>query len=330
MSILFVGTEGDALENIGAALYSASAGRFDADASRVALRSAEMDHWRTPIFSRGSSRWAHFAMYYEGTVNPAADSDVVTVVDSTTGNEILRLKALNAETYFQYHNGSAWVDISGILPFSDDTLYQIDIECDVDGSTGSFALYIDGVKNAELTGNTDFRSGAQADKILFWNQNHSTSSSQYTVYFTEVIVADEPTVNWRLVTLWPDGNGNHTAWTGDYTDIDEAEYDTADQVDTTTAAQRESFTIRDIPTVFADLDVAAVVVAALAKRGTTGPQDLQIMVRTNSLDFDSSSVGLSNVAYERFQNVWATNPDTSAAWTQAEVNALEIGVESIT
>ena len=53
----------------------------------------------------------------------------------------------------------------------------------------------------------------------------------------------------------------------------------------------------------------------------------QIGVRTGSTDYWSANKDTVNVTtYVLFSETWTTNPNTSSAWTSAQIDALEIGV----
>jgi hypothetical protein len=53
----------------------------------------------------------------------------------------------------------------------------------------------------------------------------------------------------------------------------------------------------------------------------------QIGVRTGGTDYWSGNKDTVNVTtYVLFSETWTTNPNTSAAWTSAQIDALEIGV----
>jgi hypothetical protein len=54
----------------------------------------------------------------------------------------------------------------------------------------------------------------------------------------------------------------------------------------------------------------------------------KIGIRTNSTDYYSADKSTSSVTtYILFSETWATNPNTSAAWTVAQLDELQIGVQ---
>lgn len=56
----------------------------------------------------------------------------------------------------------------------------------------------------------------------------------------------------------------------------------------------------------------------------------QIGVRTGSTDYWSANKDTVNVTtYILFSETWTVNPNTSSAWTSAQIDSLEIGVKKI-
>jgi len=56
----------------------------------------------------------------------------------------------------------------------------------------------------------------------------------------------------------------------------------------------------------------------------------QLALRTGGTDFFSSTKTYNNTSYHEETASWATNPNTSNAWTWAEIDALEAGMKRIT
>jgi len=60
------------------------------------------------------------------------------------------------------------------------------------------------------------------------------------------------------------------------------------------------------------------------------PNTIQIGVRSGSTDYWSANKDTVNVTtYVLFSETWATNPNTSVAWTVADLDALQIGIKKI-
>jgi hypothetical protein len=155
------------------------------------------------------------------------------------------------------------------------------------------------------------------------------SSLAFDQYHSELIVADVNTIGWRVGTLYATAAGTTNTFTsGDYTSIDEIVYSTADFLSSATADQIFLANCNDLSP--GSFTIKAVGVGALARNDAAGgPQNLQLAIRTNATNYFSATKTLG-VGYSANINIWETNPNTAAAWTSADIAALQIGVKSIT
>ena len=59
-----------------------------------------------------------------------------------------------------------------------------------------------------------------------------------------------------------------------------------------------------------------------------GGSKVKTVLRTGGADYLSSQINLNSTEYSDHSTTYSTNPATSAAWTWAEIDAMEIGVTS--
>lgn len=241
---------------------------------------------------------------------------------NSSGTAVFRLNVPNFNVMqMQYWNGSAWTDIGTSYTFPTSTRFTIDIKI-ICGASGSASLYtagsLIGTASATMTAVTNIA------KVRLYSNSSFTAAG-----YSQIIAADEPTVGWRLATLAPSANGANTTWTNDYTAVDEATtVDDADFITSSTAAEVETYAATDAPS-GTGMGVKAVVVTARAKIGATGPQNLQMAVRSAGTNYFSSNVTGLGAGFAGVQAVFALDPATAAAWTLANCNSAEIGVKSI-
>lgn len=93
------------------------------------------------------------------------------------------------------------------------------------------------------------------------------------------------------------------------------------------ADQVAVFSVEDLPAT--TLDIKGVGVNMRARRGTTGPANIQAVSRVVSVNYYSSDIPLSEGIDPIFY-MWEDNPATVAPWTQAEVNSVQLGMRSRT
>ena len=132
----------------------------------------------------------------------------------------------------------------------------------------------------------------------------------------------------RVERIVPAGAGATTAWTpstgSNYACVDEAPpNDDTDYVSSLTAGQTDTYAFGNLTTTSGT--VFAVQASAQVRKDDAGTRTLALVARPGSTDRLGATQGATD-AYLNIAELWNTNPDTSAAWTIAEVNASEFGV----
>lgn len=317
MTILFMGSDLTAMDNTASTVYEVSTASVPFTGLGLRVGGGSGESAETVAWAAQQDVWLHFTL----------DNDIL---DSIAGNIDIAYFMNGADAAYKLHRDSSknfkvsylsapatytQVGTNFTLP---DAIGYLDINI-VTGASGSATVYLDGVErmptgSASMTYSTDITSVQYLGGGL--------------IVVGGVVVATEPTIGWRLGRLAPLAAGASTAWTGDYTSIDETTLNEADYIYSGTANQVETFTITLTPTITGYVP-RAVAVSARARRGASGPANLQLALRSGSTDYFSSSKSLG-LGFSANLNIWETNPDTSADWTSAQLSSLQIGVKSIT
>jgi hypothetical protein len=225
----------------------------------------------------------------------------------------------------EHWDGSSWIT-TGSGGTIGTLIKTISVRLTIDDTLGEYSVYIDGGLLGTLTGDTKFTSATAIDRIEWRDDNNNIMSH----IVSEWIVADEDTRDLRVAALSPTADGANTAWTGTYADVDETGVNDADFASSTSANDVETYVMGDIHSSVAGYNVAALVVSMRARRGASGPQNLQGAVRISGTNYTSSSVDALTTSFAPRRAVFTTNPATSFPWLQAAVNGAEIGMKSIT
>jgi hypothetical protein len=210
------------------------------------------------------------------------------------------------------------------------TLITFDIHFKIADAGGRFAIYMNGNLLDEFIGDTNLFASAQVDGIELAGGN-STSNTAHEVNYSEVIVADEPTIGWRVATIVPNADGNTVGeWTGGFADVDEITANDSDNLNSTTSNDTETMGATNLSTPAGALNgyKAVVAQARVKDDGGSSPLQFQFIVRTGGTDYFSSTIALGS-SYSSEENLWLVNPGTTNPWTQSEIDAIELGVESI-
>lgn len=328
MTVYAVGGEADTFSLVSGHTYvqETGVGRFDSNLSRGAmLISNGASELYLPFGTTLSSAWIHMRLYQETL---AAGTSYISLRNAA-GDETEYRISIDSSGYWTVERfKSASYDSLGTSSSpvcTADTLQDVDIFYTRSLTVGVFQIYRNGVQLLNFSGDSDTESAI--GMIRF--EGLVGGSNEMNV--SQVVVADESTIGWKLATLAPDGNGAQTAWTNDYTAIDEFTYNASDFIETNATSQTETFTLANINAAYSTYNVKAVAVGARASNDSgSAVADIQAVVRVSGTDYTSSNLSLTKDGSEYTkQNVWNTNPATASAWNQTAVNALEAGVKSV-
>lgn len=322
MTILFAGSEMDAFSpSDGAVTETTNALYFDSAFSRASLKiggSAGVAYAESGVWTGQSELYYHWACHptsFFQTFDCFALCDgstpvlkIVSVVPAGPGVGTLQMYYLNG--------GATWTAIGGTVPFSN-ALTHYDVYLKIDAS-GEVALFSSGT---EMTsGTADLSHLSTVDRARHYaNYSHN--------YISQCLASTESTIGKRLMTAVPSGAGATSAWTGDYTTVDEAVTNDGDFLNSTTAAQVETMVATPVGSM-TGYTASAVVVSARAKRGGSGPQNIQMALRSSGTDYFTGTKALG-VGYAPVQGIWEEDPATTSAWTSSAAQAAQPGAKSI-
>jgi hypothetical protein len=326
MTIYFAGGEMGAFIPSDTNVSESTSTIFDSSFARCAVRTMRTTEYaESASFSALADCWLHFEMSSASNGNDTTARAVLTAYTSsdTAFARLVSGGGGAAVMSLEYWNGTAWTNAGGTITLDVNTRAQtIDMHIVSNSASGSIKLYIAGTERLDSgTINLSSYSGVAYVRTT----GHSVVGT--TTAFSQIVVANESTIGWRLKTAPVTGAGATTDWTGSYTEIDELAYSDADFINSATANQVELFS--HATTIPAGYTVRAVVVTARAKRGTTGPQNLRLILRSGGTTYDNGSDLALDEGYGAFCAVWETDPATSADFTASSIASLQFGVKSI-
>lgn len=247
-------------------------------------------------------------------------------VAGNSGTDLFRLLVSGANLAMQYWNGSTWVSLDNTA-IAVTTLYELDIEIVMNNSTGSIKLYVDQTEVQSLTGaDTILDTPTTMNEVLF--RSHNTTATD-AITWSACVLADEELKDVEVSSTNLTGAGTNSSFTGAYTDVDEAGVDDTDVISTTTDGHVSTFAFGNLSGDFTSgYDVVGLIVNCRARRGPSGVANLRACAYEGTTLGEGSSTALG-VTYAPVRAVFATNPDTAAAWTVTEINAAEVGAKAI-
>lgn len=282
----------------------------------------------TPV----SDAWLSFHFYGESSAFGAnATGQLLRIRDTETGQTLFQLDFDNIDDFsLESWNGTSFVEQSVFTAgVGGVAVHKMDVHVKLDDVSGVVNVYLDGALILAMSGDTIFTSSTTFNTIeLCRPALDAIGFGQVT--FSALIVADEDTRAMVFHQAQASGAGATTGWTsGSYTDVTKLGRDDNTFIKSETADQSISFVMDDVNSALNAYTPRAVVLSARTRKGTTGPQNMQGIVRQSGNDFTTANISGISPGYGSRQAVMNTNPATSTDWLISEINANEFGLKSV-
>lgn len=266
---------------------------------------------------------AYFAFLYRPT--RSSSKQIFGVLNSTT--RILHL--WRSGGVIEAHSGDYTVLATGSATLVDNTTYLIEVHFKVADTGGRVEVKVDGISDIDFTGDTKPDANTQFNKIRL---GYAGSAFTYTyAYFDNFIMDDAAWIgNTNIQAVVPTGAGTTTGWTPsagtNYECVDEKPPSDADYVSINAVDTTDTYAAGNMVGTIGNVKCVQVQSRALVD-GSPTPTNLKLVVRSGATDYLSGDKAVP-VAAKSLSHLWETNPADSAAWEEADVNAMEIGVKS--
>jgi len=279
----------------------------------------------SPVFASVTNCWLHL----DFATSPGSASilvDHMFLYDSA-GVARVKIQANSTAAYLRlmYNTGAGWVQVGGNYGINHLNRQTLDLQVLCNTASGRIRLYNSGTLVLD-SGTINLSAIPNIAQLQFCGSPSLSPNTDTSVFASQVIVADEATIGWKLATFVPTGNGANTAWTGAFGDVDEVAYNDGDFISTAVANDIETYTLTG-PSLGAS-PVKAVAVTARVRNNVTGPQNLQLALRSGGTNYFSGTKSLTT-GFTPEQHIWETDPATGVAWLAANVPGIEAGVKAI-
>lgn len=129
----------------------------------------------------------------------------------------------------------------------------------------------------------------------------------------------------RVAYIKPNGVGNSSQWTpsagANWQCVDEVPPNSdTDYVETTTVGNKDTYAFENVTG-----DPLAIQVCNYCRKTSAAGASLAVVTRQNGTDYEGPTQGLGSTSYDYVLQPYDTNPDTSAQWTQGQMDAGQWG-----
>lgn len=213
--------------------------------------------------------------------------------------------------------------------FSAAVIHRLDIQVVNFGATANVNVWIDGTQVITAT-SVDTRGGSITTVDCVTVGGSGSGNNQVPI--SEIIVADEDLRAWPgLLTMALTGAGTTNNWTNNtFSNINGTSFSDTNPTSVNTTGQDQQYNVTDTPSGTFTIK-ACKITARMAK--SASPAVTQVKLGYNSggsVAFGTGATKALTTAYATYEQLDATNPVTGNAFTQSEINALQLDMQSLT
>jgi hypothetical protein len=325
MSILWQGGEDIDFPNGGGVFGDTTAGVFRAGYARCGIEGTTASPMKSTLFPGGAitSAWVSARIY---SSNEGTGMKMVGFgLSGTTKGLFIGLDAttLGKVALIKYDGTTATqLAAEAGVSFPNISFHRLDMQVINYGATATVNVYWDLAFLFTFTGDVTVTGMTNFDSVFLWGINSSFYSR-----FSEIIVANEDTRSFSLLTMAPISAGTTDQWTGLFSAVNPTTVNDANSNFTNTVAQDQQYNVTAVPSgTFAvrQLKVNARMSATAGSTATRVATGFNLS-GTVSVGAPSAALGTAFINNETY---FANNPVTTAAWTQTQLNTIQVDMRS--
>lgn len=212
----------------------------------------------------------------------------------------------------------------------------IEVKFTIDNSSGSVEIRSNGTTVLNLTSqDTQNTANAYINKVELNGAAQNLQMTYDDMYFLDTTGSKNNDFlgDVRADVIRPDGAGTYTQFTpsagSNYENVDDDPYPDDDTTynDGSTPGNKDSYALSSLSVL--GTTIHGVKSQITVRKTDAGSKNVKLLTRAGTTDELSDSISLSD-SYTTSVIINEDNPDDSAAWEEADVNAMEVGLEIVT
>jgi hypothetical protein len=268
----------------------------------------------------------YFAFLYRPT-NAANSEEMLCTYNG--GTSLIHIVRTSTSGVITGRSGISTLLVTGTASLSINTTYLIEVHIKIADSGGRIEVKVDGIQDIDFTGDTKPGADTQFDKVRLGN-GPAAAYPTYA-YFDNFIMDDAAWIgDTNIQAVVPTSAGNSTNWTpsagSNFECVDERPASDVDYVSINANDVVDTYTMADLSGSIDNIKCVQVQ-SRTRTEGAPTPANLKLVVRSGGADYVSGDKAVP-ASEKSLWNLWETNPADSAAWEEADVNAMQVGIKS--
>jgi len=294
------------------------------------------DYVRAAIPEEPSTIIWGFAVRDTNPAAPVVSNDVARVLsaalDGPLGNVHLYFQVTASRTIVCKNSAWSTIGTTSGHTLSYNVWHYVEIKATISDTVGQVTINVDGVERLSTSADKDTKNGANAYVgaiQLGQIYNHNIRFDDFYVCDTSGSKNNDFLGDIRVDVLRPNAPGTYADFnpsTGaNWENVDETYPTGTEYNDGSNVGDQDSYNVASLPSP-AGTTIHGVKSQITVKKTDATLRKCKILTRAGSTDDLGPTITLT-IGYETHAKIFEDNPDDSADWEDADVNAVEVGVE---
>jgi hypothetical protein len=278
-----------------------------------------------------------FALYLVSTSNPTyhASYPLIRIYDAWPISLIhLKIHVNSSRLIEVRDNANTLLGTTSGHTLAHSTWYYVEIKAKISNTVGQVTINVDEVERLSTSADKDTQNGsnAYAGSILLTNvYNLTTKHDDLYICDDSGSKNNDFLGDIRVDPLRSDAAGAYTQFTpsagNNYENVDEVyPDDNTTYNEHGTLNNKDTYNLESLPSPPASATIHGFKSQITVRKTDAGAKEAKMLTRSGTTDMLDSTINLSDT-FTTHAKIYEDNPDDSAAWEDADINAVQVGVQ---
>lgn len=208
------------------------------------------------------------------------------------------------------------------------TWYYLEAKINIADSGGLFEVRVNEAVWVTYSGDTKQTSVTGANRVILYGRPADNAIDDLYICDGTGGSNNDYLGDCRVDTIYPNGAGTYSDFTPqgsgtNWENVDESQLDENSSYNySNTVGHKDSFAFTNLPAITGS--IFGVQACIGARKDDAGARVVRPLARIDSTDYEGGDLYLSG-SFLFFRQLWQQNPDTTAAWVQADIDDAEFG-----